>query len=237
MDKPSHAPTDVVDIGTLVVPGTATRVRSDNALSVVWVPGVYERWLKRPLDVLIAAMLLVLLSPILLLAMALVWLSLGPPLFFVQERIGRGGQPFRMLKLRTMLPCRRRSSEPFDGPDRRRNHKSEDDPRHVPLGRFLRASSIDEIPQLINVIRGDMSLVGPRPELVEIVESYEPWQHRRHVVRPGLTGLWQVTERGRREMQACVRTDLRYVDSLGPTQDLWIMLRTPLAVLGLRKGQ
>jgi len=101
-----------------------------------------------------------------------------------------------IYKFRTMRPDRRQAVLPYSGPDRRVCHETDNDPRHTPLGRFLRKYSLDELPQLWNVLVGDMSLVGPRPELVEVVERYESWQRERHRVKPGLTGLWQVTCRG-----------------------------------------
>jgi lipopolysaccharide/colanic/teichoic acid biosynthesis glycosyltransferase len=120
---------------------------------------------------------------------------------------------------------------------RRQTHKSPDDPRHTGLGRFLRTSSIDELPQLVNVLRGELSLVGPRPELPEVVEHYEPWQYERHRVKPGITGLWQVTERADdKPMHAHVDTDLRYVDSLSALTDARILLLTLPVLLGLGSG-
>ena len=120
---------------------------------------------------------------------------------------------------------------------RRQTHKSSDDPRHTGLGRFLRASSIDELPQLVNVLRGDLSLVGPRPELPEVVERYEPWQHARHRVKPGITGLWQVTERADdTPMHTHVDTDLQYVETLSASTDVRILLLTLPVLLGLRSG-
>jgi lipopolysaccharide/colanic/teichoic acid biosynthesis glycosyltransferase len=120
---------------------------------------------------------------------------------------------------------------------RRRTHKSVHDPRHTRFGRALRALSLDELPQLVNVLRGELSLVGPRPELVEVVATYEPWQHARHAVKPGLTGLWQITERGDHEpMHRHVDTDLRYIDQLSLATDLRILALTPLVLLGLFGG-
>jgi lipopolysaccharide/colanic/teichoic acid biosynthesis glycosyltransferase len=132
----------------------------------------------------------------------------------------------------------RRSAERRQGDGcRRRNHKSPDDPRHTRLGRFLRRTSLDELPQLINVIRGDLSLVGPRPELPEVVAHYEPWQHARHWVRPGITGLWQVTKRGNGEpMHEHVDSDLKYMRSLSASTDLRILLLTVPAALGLSRS-
>jgi lipopolysaccharide/colanic/teichoic acid biosynthesis glycosyltransferase len=117
---------------------------------------------------------------------------------------------------------------------RRRTHKAPHDPRHTGLGRTLRALSLDELPQLVNVLRGELSLVGPRPELVEVVATYEPWQHARHTVKPGLTGLWQITERADHEpMHHHVDTDLRYIEQLSFWTDLRILLLTPLTLLGI----
>lgn len=132
----------------------------------------------------------------------------------------------------------RRSGERRDFPgERRLTHKSLDDPRHTRLGRFLRASSLDELPQLVNVVRGELSLVGPRPELPEIVAGYGEWQHDRHRVKPGITGLWQVTERvDATPMYLHVDTDLRYVEEVSPLLDLRILLLTLPVVLGGGRG-
>ena len=158
------------------------------------------------------------------------------PIFFKQKRVGVDGREFTVYKLRTMLPDRRRNAIAFDGDDRRVNHKSPDDPRHVPLGRFLRKWSLDEIPQFWNVALGHMSLVGPRPELPHIVAKYEDWQHRRHEVKPGVTGLWQVSERGDVPMHEATDVDIEYVDSVSLKADLRIMLLTVPAALGSNKG-
>lgn len=147
---------------------------------------------------------------------------------------------------------RRRAQVALDGPDRRvssarqledrralersrrRTHKTPDDPRHTGLGRFLRAYSFDELPQLVNVLRGELSLVGPRPELPEVVASYEPWQHARHEVKPGLTGLWQTTDRGSGEpMHLHVDRDLEYIERISVRTDLAILLVTVPVLLGV----
>jgi lipopolysaccharide/colanic/teichoic acid biosynthesis glycosyltransferase len=146
---------------------------------------------------------------------------------------------------------RRQDQGAFEGPDRRRGedrrqgerrgagserrltHKSEADPRHTRFGRFLRRTSLDELPQLVNVLRGELSLVGPRPELPEVVARYESWQHARHGVKPGITGLWQVTDRCSGEaMHLCVSRDLEYLDRISARTDIGILLRTVPAVLG-----
>jgi lipopolysaccharide/colanic/teichoic acid biosynthesis glycosyltransferase len=197
----------------------------------------YERSVKPLLDRAGGLILLLLFAPILIAVAVCVLCTLGRPVFYRQQRIGLKGQPFEMLKFRTMKPDRRREHRPFDGPDRRVTHKTPDDPRHTAVGRVLREYSLDELPQLWNVVRGDLSLVGPRPELTAIVERYEAWQHARHDVKPGLTGLWQVTERGSdRLMHEHTQTDLQYLRSVSFLTDIKILLLTVPAVLGMRRG-
>jgi len=198
--------------------------------------GVYPKVIKPLLDRLAAALLLLLLLPVLLAVAIAVRLSLGKGVLFRQERIGLHGQRFMVLKFRTMKHSRRTRSVPIDHEDRRKTHKHPADPRLTRVGTFLRKWSLDELPQLINVLRGQMSLVGPRPELTSIVERYEPWQHGRHLVRPGMTGLWQVSDRGGKPMHECVDVDLRYVRSVSFWTDLVILLKTPLSALGRNKG-
>lgn len=200
--------------------------------------GTYERFVKPALDRVSAALLLLMLLPVLALLVVLVWSQLGGPVLFRQARIGRGGRTFMICKFRTMHPDRRdvRAGQDPTSPERRVTHKSAADPRLVPAGRFLRKWSLDELPQLWNVVRGEMSLVGPRPELVSVVGCYEPWQHRRHVVTPGLTGLWQVSARGSGLMHEHVDADIAYVDSLSLRTDLSILLRTLPAAMGVQRG-
>jgi lipopolysaccharide/colanic/teichoic acid biosynthesis glycosyltransferase len=199
--------------------------------------GVYGSHVKPVLDRVLGALLLVALSPLIAAVAAVIAVRLGRPILFTQERAGLGGASFRMFKFRTMLLDRRSGQLPFAGPDRRLTHKSSDDPRHVPIGRWLRKWSLDELPQLINVVRGEMSLVGPRPELMHVVHRYEPWQHLRHQVKPGLTGLWQVSQRGDGLMHENTEIDLDYVRHVSLGFDLTILLRTIPAALGLRRGQ
>ena len=197
--------------------------------------GRYERWVKPVLDRAGAALLLLLALPVIATVALVVLVRLGRPILFRQTRVGHLGEPIEVLKFRTMHNSRRQRQRPFTGPDRRQRHKAEDDPRHTPLGRFLRRFSLDELPQLWNVVRGDLSLVGPRPELAGVVARYDDWQHRRHAVKPGITGLWQVTERDERgEMHLHVETDLRYIRALSWRADLAILVLTVPAVLGRR---
>ena len=194
--------------------------------------GHYERYGKRALDLFISIVALTLLMPVLLVVGALVAVSMGRPVLFRQQRVGRDGEIFTVLKFRTMREDRRASPVgAWNGEDRRLTHKTEHDPRHTAAGRVLRMLSLDELTQLWNVVRGDMSIVGPRPELVHIVGRYQPWQHARHQVRPGLTGLWQVSRRGSTPMHEATDIDLHYVDRLSFATDLRILLSTPAAVL------
>jgi lipopolysaccharide/colanic/teichoic acid biosynthesis glycosyltransferase len=198
--------------------------------------GVYATFVKPALDRVIAAALAVLVLPLCVLIAAAIRLKMGKGVIFKQVRVGKDGRPFEVWKFRTMHHDRRRSQQPIDIADRRRTHKSENDPRHTPIGRFLRQSSLDELPQLVNVMRGEMSLIGPRPELVQLVQDYPEWQHARHAVRPGMTGLWQVSARGEKSMQECVDIDLDYVEHVSPWLDLRTALATPIAALGKRRG-
>ena len=191
------------------------------------------RLIKPALDVVLAAALLVLLSPVMLAVAMAILCVLGRPVLFRQQRIGRGGCPFVMLKYRTMRRDRRLESRPVTE-ERRSYHKSDDDPRHTPLGRFLRRHSLDELPQLINVMRGEMSLVGPRPELAAVVMRYAGWEHERHGVRPGLTGLWQVSARGEGRMHEFTYLDVEYVRTVNPLVDLKILVKTGPALVQRR---
>jgi len=200
-------------------------------------PTRYQRFAKPLLDRAAGILLTVAAAPVLGLIALAVLIRLGSPVLLRQERIGRGGERFTVLKFRTMLPDRRAAAVPIDFPDRRRTHKHPDDPRHTPLGRFLRKYSLDELPQMLNVARGEMSLIGPRPELPQIVDRYQPWEHARHVVSPGLTGLWQVTERGNGGlMHEHTDVDLRYVQAVTLRQDLWILVNTVPTLLGRRNA-
>jgi lipopolysaccharide/colanic/teichoic acid biosynthesis glycosyltransferase len=198
--------------------------------------GTYVRTVKPVFDRVVAALLLVGLAPVIAALAVAVKLSMGRPVLFKQQRVGLGGELFTLWKFRTMLPDRRTSTAPYDGPERRLRHKTEHDPRVTPVGAFLRKWSLDEIPQLVNVVAGDMSLVGPRPELPHIVHGYADWQHQRHAVRPGLTGLWQISERGNRPLHECTERDLEYLDTVSYGTDLRILARTPLAAMGSTRG-
>lgn len=193
--------------------------------------GAY-RFLKRGLDVAVCAAVLVVAGPLMLLIAAAVLVDSPGPVLFVQQRTGRGGARFPMLKFRTMV----RNAEELKAslahlsivppPD----FKVIDDPRITRVGRFLRATSLDELPQLLNVLVGHMSLVGPRPTSFAPA-SYALWHTRRLEVRPGLTGLWQVEGRTGLTFDERLRLDLRYIDHCCLPVDLWIMAVTVRSVL------
>ena len=176
--------------------------------------------LKRLFDIIGSLFALAVLWPLLLGTVLLVRLSLGRPAFFVQERPGLHGRPFRLRKFRTMLDALDRDGRPL--PDAQRLTR---------LGRFLRATSIDELPELWNVLVGDMSLVGPRPWLMEYLPHYTPEQGRRHEVRPGITGWAQVNGRNAASWEERLRLDVWYVDHWSLWLDLRILLRTAWTVV------
>ena len=198
--------------------------------------GVYARLFKSVFDRIVGLALFILTLPILVVAGVLILLKIGTPIIYRQDRVGINGETFALYKLRTMVPDRRQASVDFEGSDRRLTHKSPDDPRVMPLGKTLRSWRLDEIPQFWNVVTGDMSLVGPRPELPEIVAFYEDWQHQRHVVKPGVTGPWQISERNGELMHECTETDLEYVKDIRFSTDISILARTPYAMIGGRRG-
>lgn len=175
---------------------------------------------KRAFDATVAAVGLVVTAPVLAVVAALVRWRLGTPVLFRQWRPGRDGVPFELYKFRTMTDAR--------GPD---GELRPDDERLAPLGRWLRRTSLDELPELVNVLRGDMSLVGPRPLLMDYLEHYDATQSRRHEVRPGLTGWAQVNGRNATTWAARFARDVEYVERRGWRLDLVILGRTVTQVL------
>ena len=170
---------------------------------------------KRLLDVVIAVTLLILLSPVLCVIAALVAAAMGRPVLFRQRRPGLGGKPFTIVKFRTMRDATDANGNPL--PDAQRITR---------LGRFLRRTSLDELPELVNVLRGDMSLVGPRPLLLEYLPRYTDEQMRRHEVRPGITGWSQVNGRNALTWDEKFALDVWYVDHRSMRLDLQILLKT-----------
>ena len=189
--------------------------------------------IKRLMDIVISSLCLVMLSPILLLITVAIVIESGWPFLFVQERLGFYGKPFKLLKFRSMckdaskrLPEVLANNEISDGPTFKWRH----DPRVTRVGRFLRRTSLDELPQLLNVLKGDLSLVGPRPPLESEVAAYEEWQLQRLCLKPGMTGLWQVSGRSKLTFRQMVELDIAYGESWSLWLDMVILARTPLAV-------
>ncbi len=205
------------------------------------------RAMKRMVDILGSLALLALLSPVFFMIAAAIKLTLRGPILFRQKRIGEHGTPFTFLKFRSMyvnndssehkeyvrkLIEGKADKKPANG-NGAGVFKLTNDPRITPVGRFLRRSSLDELPQLLNVLHGEMSLVGPRPPVPYEVEAYATWHRRRLLeAKPGITGLWQVYGRSRVEFDDMVRLDLRYARDCSPLLDLKILLQTPKAVIG-----
>ncbi len=191
--------------------------------------------LKRAFDIFSTGMALWVLAPALLAVALLIKLTSRGPVFFRQVRVGLHGRPFRMLKFRTMvenaeaLKAELAKQNEMDGPV----FKMKRDPRITPIGKFLRKFSIDELPQLVNVLRGDMSVVGPRPPVPQEVAKYQVWQRRRLSVRPGLTCIWQVSGRNEISFEQWMYMDLEYIDNWSFTKDINLVLRTfPVVLTG-----
>ncbi|MEA2549943.1 MAG: hypothetical protein QOE42_2541 [Chloroflexota bacterium] len=204
-------------------------------LSLVYGPDrAVSLLIKRLLDIAIALVALVVLSPVLAVTAAWIRAHEGGPILFRQVRIGEQGRPFEVIKFRTMiLDAERRLADLASLNEiRGQAFKVTDDPRVTASGRVLRASSLDELPQLWNVLRGEMSLVGPRPPLPSEVDEYDVWHRRRLSMKPGITGLWQVAARREPEFDRWVRMDLDYIDRWSLLLDLKIIARTIPAVIG-----
>lgn len=201
--------------------------------------------LKRGLDVLLAGLALALVSPVFLLFAILIKRSSPGPVFFVQERLGRDGRPFKFYKFRSMVhnsddTIHRQFAAMFIAGDEsgcaasnsgEKVFKLKRDPRITPIGAFLRRTSLDELPQLINIVKGEMSLVGPRPPIAYEIENYQPWHMERLKAVPGLTGLWQVSGRSSVSFDEMVRLDIRYINEWSFTRDLAIIAKTIPVVL------
>ena len=181
--------------------------------------GVVYRACKRTLDIFVSLFFVVLFSPVMLLVALLVFIFMGRPALFVQQRPGKEGRPFKLLKFRTMRESVDAQGEPLSDKD-----------RLTRFGRFLRSMSLDELPQLINVLKGDMSLVGPRPLLMRYLPRYSPRQASRMLVQPGITGWAQVHGRNDTTWDDRLRKDVWYVENRSMKLDLGILMQTILLV-------
>ena len=206
---------------------TSAQVPLTDLVVFIYRSGRFSGALRRVVDLAIATILLAASVPIVALAAAAILIEDGAPIFFSQRRVGLYERPFTILKLRTMTKRHCGSQyKPASG----------NDSRITKVGRFLRSTSIDELPQLLNVLRGDMTMIGPRPEMPFIVDGYQNWQHLRHLVRPGLTCIWQAYHRSIPLHHASATLlDLLYIRTASLRLDCKILLQTAVALLR-RKG-
>lgn len=190
------------------------------------------QFVKRCLDVVAAGLALIVLSPVLSAIALVIRISDGPPVLFAWKVVGKGGRPFTGFKFRTMVVNAERlkpalaANNEMSGPV----FKMKDDPRVTPIGRLLRRYSLDELPQLWSVLKGDMSLVGPRPPLEYEYERFQPWQKKKLAIKPGMTCLWQVSGKPA-DLDEWVRLDLEYIDHWSLWLDVQILLKTAGVVL------
>jgi len=195
-----------------------------------------DRWrfaAKRAFDLVVAGAALVVLSPVFLVVTVLLLVSEGRPIFFRQRRVGRYGQPFTMWKFRTMVVDAEHQLHRLKATNERSGplFKMAVDPRVTRIGQFLRATSLDELPQLANVVAGTMSMVGPRPALYEERASFTPDLLAREEMPPGITGLWQVEARTDGDFDRYRELDLRYVQEWTVWLDIWLLIKTPFVLV------
>ena len=183
--------------------------------------GIYKRFLKRPIDIVLSLLAIIILSPILLIVALLVRVKLGSPVIFKQKRPGLNEKIFTLYKFRTMTDEKDENLELLP-----------DSVRLTKVGRMLRSTSIDELPELFNILKGDMSIVGPRPLLVEYLPYYTDFEKQRHIVRPGLTGFAQINGRNFLPWDERLRKDVEYIMDIRFLNDLKIMSKTAKMVLG-----
>jgi exopolysaccharide biosynthesis polyprenyl glycosylphosphotransferase len=217
--------------------GTAVQLNHIAEMPVIeygtWEASPSTMAMKRTVDVVLSAVGIVVLAPLMIVIAVSVRLSSRGPALFRQVRAGRAGKPFKILKFRTMCHDAEERIGEVISPDELAEpmFKLREDPRVTKVGRYLRRTSLDELPQLWNIVRGDMSIVGPRPAVLEEVRQYEPWQRRRLSMKPGLTCLWQVNGRNELTFEEWMRLDLEYIDNWSLWLDVKIALKTIPAVL------
>ena len=223
---------DEIDVGFRVVPRfyhlLAQQVRIEHLDSIPLISrpergqSMLSAMVKRLLDLFIASSVLLVSLPAFVASAILVWRQKDGPVFFRQMRVGHGGRPFEMLKFRTMFT--------HMGEDRE-SPKDEEDPRITPVGKYLRRYSLDELPQLLNVIKGEMSIVGPRPEMPFIVDQYGPLERERLQAKPGITGLWQISFARNEAIHRNIEYDIYYIENRSLLLDLVIIFLTGFAVV------
>ncbi|MDX1415563.1 MAG: sugar transferase [Candidatus Promineifilaceae bacterium] len=192
-----------------------------------------QRLIKRTFDLIIGGIVTLLISPLLAIVALAIRLDSEGPVIFRQQRVGENGRLFAMYKFRSMIVGAEELQEEQETYDEHGNllFKREDDPRVTRVGRFIRRTSLDELPQLFNVLQGTMSLVGPRPELPMMVGRYELWQHKRFAVPQGMTGWWQINGRADKPLHLHTEDDIYYIQNYSLLMDIYILLKTPWVVL------
>lgn len=189
---------------------------------------------KRLIDILLSILGLIIVSPIMLIVAILIKLESSGPIIFSQKRVGLNGKEFNMFKFRSMV----QNAEELKGKLQKQNEMSgpmfkiKEDPRVTKVGRFIRKTSIDELPQLINIVKGEMSLVGPRPSLPKEVAKFEPWMLERLKVKPGLTCYWQVSGRNNIDFEDWMRLDIKYVTDRNLVLDIKLIFKTFFVLFG-----
>ena len=214
--------TDIVDFGGIPMVDLRAAALSE-----------YQLLIKRGFDIIFGNIAIILMSPLMGLIAIIIWLDVGRPILFFQKRVGANGRLFDMYKFRTMEKNADELSDQVESIDKSGNliYKTKHDPRVTHSGRILRRFSLDELPQLLNVIQGTMSLVGPRPELIHLVEKYQPWQRKRFSVPPGITGWWQINGRSDKPMHLHTEDDLYYIQNYSLFLDIQILTKTIWIVL------
>ena len=192
------------------------------------------KWVKRAFDVVAACVALILLSPVFLLTAIAIFVEDGGPIFFTQTRAGKDMKGFKIYKFRSMYKNAEDLFEKMQEQNEQTGHafKIKDDPRITHVGKFIRRYSIDELPQLFNIIKGDMSVVGPRPILYEQMEECNAYEKQRLIVKPGLTCYWQVCGRAKIKWDKWVELDLKYIQDMSIKKDIELIIRTFPAVFG-----
>jgi exopolysaccharide biosynthesis polyprenyl glycosylphosphotransferase len=193
----------------------------------------YQRMAKRAFDLIVASLTTLMILPVMTLVAIIIKLDSPGPVFFRQERIGEHGRSFKMYKFRSMVVNAEALQDQISQLDEYGNiiHKVRNDPRVTRVGRIIRKTSLDELPQFLNVIKGEMSLVGPRPELPKIVAQYQPWQRQRFIVPQGITGWWQINGRSDKPCHLNTDEDLYYIKNYSFWLDIQILFKTIPALL------
>jgi len=195
-----------------------------------------QQTVKRGFDLVIGGLSTLLALPLMVIMAILIKLDSPGPIFYTPDRVGQNGRIFKMYKFRSMVvdADERRQEVITYTEDGKPIHKQAEDPRVTRVGKFIRRASLDELPQLLNVLKGEMSLVGPRPEMPWLVDLYEPWQYKRFAVPQGITGWWQINGRSSKPMHLHVEEDLYYIQNYSLLLDIIILWKTLGAVLKRR---